>query len=126
LAYYEILSAGDALNVTGWNSLDDQNISGGAWRENNPLPDQLIESNLPGSTTIAASGGTLNLGAAFSVGGAQDLIARFGTKQGNQGLLNVANVVYVMSATAVPEPATAALLLVAAAAVCRVRSWKRI
>jgi hypothetical protein len=125
LAYYEILSAGNALNVTGWNSLDDQNISGGAWRENNPLQNQLIESNFPGSTSIAASGGTLNLGAAFSVAGAQDLIARFGTKQGNQGLLNVMNVVYVTSATAVPEPATASLMLMAAAGLYRGRFGKR-
>jgi hypothetical protein len=113
LAYYEILSESDALNPTGWNSLDDQNVSGGAWLENNPAADQLIESNFPGSTSIAGSGGTLSLGNAFNSGGMQDLVARWGTKQGAAGLLNVANVVYVAAATtaAVPEPATWSLLL---------------
>jgi hypothetical protein len=31
LAYYEILSASDSLNPTGWTSLNDQTTSGGAW-----------------------------------------------------------------------------------------------
>ena len=39
LRYYEILSAEGALNVDGWNSLDDQNTSDGGWMENNPAPD---------------------------------------------------------------------------------------
>jgi hypothetical protein len=119
LAYYEILSATGALNPTGWNSLDDQNTSGGTWAENSPSASQLIESNLTTSTTIAAGGGMLSLGAAFSPGGAQNLVARWGTKQGFDGLLNLANVVYVTSATAIPEPATWSLALVAAAALRR-------
>jgi hypothetical protein len=114
LAYYEILSASNSLNATGWNSLDDQNTSGGQWAENNPTAGQLIESNLPGATTIASGGGTLNLGAAFTAGGTQDVVARWGTKQGFDGLLNVANVVYVTSAATVPEPASWSLLLLAA------------
>jgi hypothetical protein len=122
LAYYEILSTSGALKPSGagsWNSLDDQNTSGGAWLENSPSANQLIESNFTGSTTIASGGGTLLLGGAFTVGGAQDLVARWGTKEGFDGLLNVANVVYVTGAAApVPEPATWGLLaagLVAAA-----------
>jgi len=116
LAYYEILSASNSLSTTGWNSLDDQNVSGGQWAENSPSASQLIESNLPGSTTIASGGGALNLGNAFTVGGTADLVARWGTKQGFDGLLNLANVQYLIPAAAVPEPATWTLLLLAAVA----------
>jgi hypothetical protein len=102
---------------TGWNSLDDQNVSGGAWVENSPSTSQLIESNLTGSTTIAASGGFLPLGAAFNPAGTLDLVARWGTKQGNDGLLNLANIVTVgtSSANAVPEPGTLCLLILGGA-----------
>jgi hypothetical protein len=121
LAYYEILSSTGALNNAGWNSLDDQNTSGGTWAENSPSASQLIESNLTTSTTIAAGGGTLSLGSAFSPGGAQNLVARWGTKEGFDGLLNLANVVYVTSATAIPEPSAWSLALVGAIAVRRRR-----
>ncbi len=114
LAYYEILSTEGALNTTGWNSLDDQNTSGGAWAENSPSATQLIESNFSGSTTIAAGGGTLNLGAAFTPGGAQTLVARWGTNQGFDGFLNLANVTYVAAAAAIPEPAAWCLLALGA------------
>jgi hypothetical protein len=116
LAYYEILSASNALNPAAWNSLDDQNVSGGTWTENSPMAKQLIESNFTSSTTIASGGGILSLGAAFNPGGTHDLIARWGTKQGNEGLLNLANVVYVPGAgSAVPEPACSFLLIFCAA-----------
>ena len=91
LNYYEIKSASGALNVVGWNSLDDQNASGGAWMENNPKSDQLIESNFRGITSLA-NGQSLLLGSPFKVGGVQDLVARVGTAQ---GLLNLALVEYV-------------------------------
>lgn len=111
LAYYEVLSEDGSLNVAGWSSLDDQNTSGGAWLENNPSANALRESNLTGSTTIAASGGTLTLGNAFAVGSTQDLLIRFGTKQGTQGLLNlVSGVSYGAAAGAgVPEPTSVVL-----------------
>ena len=125
LAYYEILSETGALNVAGWSSLDDQNTSGGAWLENNPSASALRESNLTGSTTLAASGGSLSLGNAFTIGGAQNLVARFGTKQGAQGLLNlVGSVNYgVAAAGAVPEPTSWALL--AMGALCLGRRFAR-
>lgn len=110
LSYYEILSTEGALKPTTWNSLDDQNTSSGAWAENSPTANQLIESNFTGATTIAASGGSFNLGAAFTPGGAQTLVARWGTKQGGDGLLNLANVTYVTAAAAVPEPAAWCLI----------------
>ncbi|RIK85079.1 MAG: hypothetical protein DCC67_04390 [Planctomycetota bacterium] len=112
LAYYEILSPSGSLNPTAWNSLDEQNVSSGTWAENNPTTSQLIESNLTSATTLAP-GASLPLGAAFSVGGTQDLVARWGTKEGFDGLLNVANVVTVGAVAAVPEPAGAALVMLA-------------
>jgi hypothetical protein len=114
LSYYEILSTEGALRPTEWNSLDEQETSGGAWVENNPTANQLIESNFTGSTTIAASGGVLNLGAAFTPGGAETLVARWGVKQGFDGLLNLANVTYVTGIAAVPEPAAWCLLALGA------------
>jgi hypothetical protein len=48
----------------------------------------------------------------------QDLVARWGTKQGAAGLLNLANIVYVAAAssTAVPEPTSMCLLALGLAA----------
>jgi hypothetical protein len=124
LAYYEILSDSGALNTAGWSSLDDQNTSGGTWLENNPSANALRESNLTGSTTLAAGGGSLSLGNAFAIGGTQDLLARFGTKQGAQGLLNlVGNVNYgALAAGAVPEPSSVTLL--AMGAICLSRRFR--
>ncbi|MFO0912100.1 MAG: hypothetical protein U0795_04040 [Pirellulales bacterium] len=91
LRYYEILSAGGSLSTTQWNGLDDQNLSGGIWQENNPTAKQLIESAFQGSSLLAA-GNSWNLGKAFQPGKAQDLIARAGS---SDGLFNVLDVKYV-------------------------------
>jgi len=112
LAYYEILSDSGSLN-TAWNSLDDQNTSGGAWLENNPSANALRESNLTGSTTIAPGGGALALANAFANGGTQDLLIRFGTKQGAQGLLNLVNSVSYGAGAAVGVPEPTSLVLFA-------------
>lgn len=126
LAYYEIVSASDSLSTTGWSSLDDQNVSAGTWLENNPTSGQLAESNFSGSTTIAAGGGALSIGSPFTIGGTLDLVARWGTKEGNSGLLNVANVVPIASAAAsgstVPEPSTVLLLAFGTTACCLTRT----
>lgn len=124
LAYYEIVSASNSLTTSGWLSLDEQNVSGGAWLENSPSTGQLTESNLLGATTIASGGGTLSLGAPFAVGGTQDLVVRWGTKEGSEGLLNVAIIVPVAagSGSAVPEPAAYCLLIVGVVAVLCARS----
>lgn len=117
LAYYEILSDMGSLN-TSWNSLDDQNIDGGEWVENNPTANGLRESNLTGSTTLTALGGSLVLPSAFVTTGQQDLLIRWGTKQGAIGLLNlVGSISYAPgaalgSSSPVPEPSSIVLFVI--------------
>jgi hypothetical protein len=68
--YYEITSAGGALNPSGWTSLDDQEMGdppGQGWDESGGVSaNQLIELALPeGGVTIGANA-ELNLGSAFN------------------------------------------------------------
>lgn len=115
LAFYEILSDSGSLDAASWNSLSDQGTSPGVWAENNPDASQLIESNLTGAATVLAAGGELGLGNAFSIGGTEDLVARFGVVEGNDGLLNLMEVSYTTSpaVTGVPEPSAAILAMFA-------------
>ncbi|WP_425400100.1 hypothetical protein [Aeoliella sp.] len=57
---YTIFSSLGLLN-TNWNSLDDQNASGGDWLESNPTAERLSELKEVASTTVVASGASLNL-----------------------------------------------------------------
>jgi hypothetical protein len=84
--YYEITSASGALNRTTWTSLQDQNLpglpagngSGNGWEEGGGGGNAGIsESYLTGSSTVN-DGTSIGLGAAFSVGGAHDLVFRYG------------------------------------------------
>ena len=86
LDFLQLSSASGSLDPGGWNSLAGQAPAGAGWQKNNPSANLLTESNAAGSTKLAA-GATLNLGAAFTPGATQDIVARFGTRQ---GLLNVA------------------------------------
>ncbi|WP_428307715.1 PEP-CTERM sorting domain-containing protein [Lacipirellula sp.] len=81
LDYYQITSAADSLNKAAWNSLQTQNLAGfpagngtgNGWEKAGAADDGAIgESFLTGNSQLAAAG-TLNLGAAFSVGDPQDL-----------------------------------------------------
>lgn len=78
---YKITSASGSLRPANgqWNSLDDQNIAGGDWRESNPTVNQLVE--LKPTTSATMTGGTgFNLGSAFktvAAGGAQDLAFQY-------------------------------------------------
>jgi hypothetical protein len=74
---YKISSTSGSLlpGPGGWNSLDDQNVAGGDWRESNPTANQLVELKPDGSTAMTG-GITFNLGSPFkaaAAGGLQDL-----------------------------------------------------
>jgi hypothetical protein len=82
--YYEIRSAAGALNVSGWNSLDDQDPStgGAAWNEAGGSSGIILsEFNVQGTKSIAASGSS-SLGNAFNVGGAHDLTFSYALPDG--------------------------------------------
>lgn len=66
---YTILSSFGALKPANgqWNSLDDQNVGGvDAWLESAPTTTELSELNPLSSTTLAALGGSLNLGTPYT------------------------------------------------------------
>ena len=80
---YKIDSASGSLKPADgqWNSLDDQNVAGGDWRESNPTVNHLVE--LKPTTSAAMTGGSnfgYNLGSLFktiSAGGTQDLTFQY-------------------------------------------------
>jgi hypothetical protein len=76
LSYYEVRSSSGALNLAGWNSLDDQEGGdpvGTGWDEaGGSSANILSEGNLQSQLSIAAAGSN-SLGNAFSGGGAHDL-----------------------------------------------------
>jgi hypothetical protein len=84
--YYEVTSAGNALNATAWNSLQEQNLAGfpagngtgNGWEQFGGSDSGVIgESYLTGSSAVA-NASAIGLGAAFNVGGARDLVFRYG------------------------------------------------
>lgn len=84
--YYDIKSAGNALNATAWNSLQEQNLagfpagngSGNGWEQAGGSTSSAIgESYLTGDSSIGSSV-NVGLGGAFNVGGAQDLVFKYG------------------------------------------------
>ena len=94
--YYEITSAGSALNAVGWSSLQDQNQAGfpagngtgNGWEEAGGSGAKVLsESYLTGNSTVANSA-SLGIGAAFNVGGAHDLVFKYGALPGVAGDYN--------------------------------------
>jgi hypothetical protein len=85
---YSIESAAGSLNATGWNSLDEQNVS--SWLQNEATANQLVETNFLGASTIAA-GGQLVIGGLFNTSGVttQDVVGRYSTQDGLINLLDV-------------------------------------
>lgn len=86
LDYYEITSATNALNATAWNSLQEQNLagfpagngSGNGWEQAGGSSSSTVsESYLLGNSALA-NNTNVNLGAAFNVGGAQNLAFKYG------------------------------------------------
>jgi hypothetical protein len=71
---YTITSPSGALEPANgaWNSLDDQNTSGGQWHEANASAQRLSELRFNGSTMIEG-GDALSLGALFDPSGSHDL-----------------------------------------------------
>ena len=90
--YYEIKSAGGALNTTGWNSLDDKEAGdppGQGWDESGgSSANQLIELFLGETPFAVPANGSISLGNAFNVGGANDLTFQFAISDGGGLLLN--------------------------------------
>jgi hypothetical protein len=87
---YSIESTAGSLNATGWNSLDEQNVS--AWLQNEATANQLVETNFLGATTLS-TGGQVVLGGLFNTSGTttQDVVGRYSTLD---GLVNVLDVEY--------------------------------
>ena len=76
--YYEIVSGTDALNPTGWESLDENQVPDDGWiAAGGANPGDLTEANLQSSSTLDG-GNSFDLGSAFSVGGSEsDLAFRY-------------------------------------------------
>jgi hypothetical protein len=89
---YSLESTSGALNGTGWNSLDEQNV--GNWQQNEATANLLVETFFTGSTTVAP-GGQLPLGNLFTTGKMEDVTGRFSTPD---SLLNLLQVQFVTAA----------------------------
>jgi hypothetical protein len=89
---YSLESETGALNGTGWNSLDEQNV--GNWLQNLATANQLVESFFMGSTTVAP-GGQLALGNLFTTGKMEDVTGRYSSPD---NLLNLFEVEFVTAA----------------------------
>ena len=88
--YYEVTSATGALNATAWNSFQEQNLggfpagngSGNGWEQFGGSSSSVIgESYLTGNSAVL-NNSTTSLGAAFNVGGAHNLVFRYGAVPG--------------------------------------------
>jgi hypothetical protein len=97
--YYEIKSTSGALNVAGWNSLDDQEGNdppGTGWDQSGgATSQQLAELFLSDSPYSVPANGSLTIGNAFNIGGMQDLSFRIGISEGT-GLNLPGGVEYIM------------------------------
>ena len=75
---YDIFSPSSSLlpNNGNWNSLDDQDVAGGDWRESNVSTTRLAELKEAGSTTFGTNGSTVfDLGTLYDVAtGTPDLV----------------------------------------------------
>jgi hypothetical protein len=83
--YYEVTSVGSALNKTGWTSLQDQNLqafppgdgTGNGWEEVGVTGPKVLSEGFLTGNSVVINGASVGLGAAFNVGGAQDLVFRY-------------------------------------------------
>jgi hypothetical protein len=72
---YRVTSEAGSLNATGWDSLDDQNISG--WEEATPNQFQLNELVPLDPLPVLTPGAEFSLGDMFNIGGMRDLDLSF-------------------------------------------------
>ncbi len=81
--YYQITSAGNSLNATGWSSFDDQNLQNAAWLEaGGSGPHSLAEGLLEGSTTVLADA-SMPLGLGYNTAiNARDLVFAYRVESG--------------------------------------------
>lgn len=84
--YYEITSAGNALDSTGWSSFQDQNLadfpagngSGNGWEEAGGSSDGVLSESYLTNNSSVADQAAIGLGALFTPGDPQDLEFRYG------------------------------------------------
>ena len=89
--YYEVTSAANALNATGWNSFQDQNAAGfpagngtgNGWEQAGGSDAGVIsESYLTGNSAVSNSA-SIAMGTAFNLAGAHDLVFKYGVLAGS-------------------------------------------
>src|SRR5262249_12491269 len=79
-------NGGNTLSATNWNSLQQQNLAGfpagngtgTGWEKAGGSDSNLISETYLTGNSIVADGASISLGAAFNVGGAQNLEFRYG------------------------------------------------
>jgi PEP-CTERM motif-containing protein len=84
--YYEVTSATGALNSTGWNSFQEQNLagfpagngSGNGWEQFGGSSSNVIGESYLTSSSAVANNASMNLGSGFNVGGAHNLVFQYG------------------------------------------------
>jgi PEP-CTERM motif len=93
--YYEITSAGNSLNEASWNSFQNPagnppgfpSINGGSgWKEAGGSDDGVLSESYLNANSGVPNGAPVSLGAAFTVGDAQDVVFRYGWVKGTGGL----------------------------------------
>jgi hypothetical protein len=83
--YYEVTSAGNSLNPTAWNSLQEQNLpafpagngSGNGWEQFGGSDAGIIGESFLTGTSAVNNSASINIGAAFQPGDPQDLVFRY-------------------------------------------------
>jgi hypothetical protein len=90
LDYYKITSATNALDATDWDSLEEQDRAGfpsgdgtgNGWEEFGGSGSHVIGESFLTGNSLVSNGANIDLGAAFNVGGAHDLVFLYGAVQG--------------------------------------------
>ncbi len=122
-ADYTVWTSNFGDSGEGWNSLEDQDYegagapgTGNGWEEGPNSSDELLFETFLTASSEIASGDSINLGNAFEVGGTQTLTFEYHVAGTGANDIVVGTVTFNASpstATAVPEPTTAALVIMA-------------